>query len=50
MNHGRIREWLPVLAAVMAALGASATVNAQAVSNRLFSENFEGLALGPNRE
>lgn len=41
---------LPAIAASLVALAMQGSLQAQAVSNRLFSENFDGLALGPNRE
>jgi hypothetical protein len=51
-NLNQKRGWGLIPAAVVA-LALSSGLNglhAQAVSNRLFAENFEGLALGPNRE
>ncbi|MBM3851000.1 MAG: hypothetical protein FJ396_12590 [Verrucomicrobia bacterium] len=44
------RHMLPAIAASLVALAMQGSLQAQAVSNRLFSENFDGLALGPNRE
>jgi hypothetical protein len=47
---GARRHVLSVLAASLIASAMQGSLQAQAVSNRLFAENFDGLALGPNRE
>lgn len=47
---GGRRHLLSAIAASLVAAAMQGSVQAQAVSNRLFAENFDGLPLGPNRE